>query len=104
PAQLLLDVRDVEPVAEHVALARGFDPRRLLVPGDRAAPRVEVGDAGLDAAADVEDAAGFGRDEHGGDDVVDVDEVSGLPAVPEDQRLAALAHRLQEDRDHAALE
>jgi hypothetical protein len=42
--------------------------------------------------------------EHGADDVADVDEVTCLQPVAEDERLVAAVHALEEDRDDAALE
>src|SRR6185312_1396298 len=62
-------------------------------------------DIGLDAGADVE-RPGRGRGgggEHRADDVGDVDVVSGLEAVAEDSRGAALAEEAAEDRDHSRL-
>src|SRR5207244_8650090 len=92
PAELPLGPADVEEAALELA-----EPRRrvlglLVGAGHPRDPLVELDDRGLEAGADVEDAAAVvsGRGERRADDVGDEDVVAGLRPVAEDARLPAV--------------
>ena len=78
---------------------------RVDTPGGPRDVRMELVDVAFDAGADVEstEVRGLRGAQVGGDDVVDVDVVAGLAAVPVDDGVAAVQQTLGEDRHHPRL-